>query len=92
LNRSLMVVVRDKTSEEAWSGWRSVVNHIRILKCIVFSHILDQKRKTLDDKREKWISLHISDYSKAYKLYNPNTPRNFLLVEMLFLMRLNNME
>jgi len=35
----------------------------------------DKKRKKLDDKREKCVFLSVSDQSKAYKLYNPNTKK-----------------
>ncbi|GKV28920.1 hypothetical protein SLEP1_g37906 [Rubroshorea leprosula] len=35
----------------------------------------DEKRKKLDDKGEKSIFLGVSNNSKAYKLYNPNTKK-----------------
>jgi hypothetical protein len=38
---------------------------------------------------EKFISIGINNYSKAYKLYNSYAPRNLLSVVMLFLMKLN---
>ena len=34
-------------------------------------HVLDEKRKKLDDKGEKCVFLSVSEASKAYKLFNP---------------------
>ena len=67
------------TPEEAWSGRKPVVDHFRIFGCVAYAHIPDQKRKKLDDKGEKCIFLGVSDQSKAYKLYNPNTKKIILI-------------
>ena len=72
------------TPEEAWSGLQPAVDHFRIFGCIVYSHILDQKRKKLDDKGKKWIFLGVSDQSKAYKLYNPKTKKILVSRDVVF--------
>jgi len=72
------------TPEEAWSGQRPAVDHFRIFGCIAYAHIPDQKRKKLDDKREKYIFLSVSDQSKAYKLYNPNTKKILVSRDVVF--------
>ena len=51
------------------------VNHFRIFGCVAYAHIPDEKRKKLDDKGEKCVFFSVSDQSKAYKLYNPNTKK-----------------
>ncbi|XP_015158466.1 uncharacterized protein [Solanum tuberosum] len=72
------------TPEEAWSGQRPAVDHFRIFGCIAYAHIPDQKRKKLDDKGEKCIFLGVSDQSKAYKLYNPNTKKILVSRDVVF--------
>ena len=72
------------TPEEAWSGRKPVVDHFRIFGCVAYAHIPDQKRKKLDDKGEKCIFLGVSDQSKAYKLYNPNTKKIILISRDIF--------
>ncbi|KAF2297179.1 hypothetical protein GH714_018880 [Hevea brasiliensis] len=72
---SPMLAVQNMTPEEAWSGRRPDVSHFRIFGCIVYAHVPDEKRRKLDDKGEKCIFLGVSDYSKAYKMYNPNTKK-----------------
>lgn len=73
LNRSPTLAVKNMTPEEAWSGRKPDVNHFRVFGCIAYAHIPDEKRRKLDNKGEKCIFLDVSDKSKAYKLYNPNT-------------------
>ncbi|RVW73907.1 Retrovirus-related Pol polyprotein from transposon RE2 [Vitis vinifera] len=45
------------TPEEAWSGRKPAVDYFRIFGCIAYAHILDEKRRKLDNKREKCIFL-----------------------------------
>ena len=55
LNRCPTKSVKFKTLDEAWSGRKPEVSHLRIFGCIAYAHIPDQKRKKLDDKGEKCI-------------------------------------
>ncbi|XP_074353008.1 uncharacterized protein LOC141692171 [Apium graveolens] len=50
LNRCPTKSVRNKTPNEAWSGSKPSVGHLRIFGCIAYAHVPDQKRKKLDDK------------------------------------------
>lgn len=75
LNRSPTYAVKDITLEEAWSGNKPNVDHFRIFGCIGFAHIPDQRRTKLEDKAEKCVFLGVSEKSKAYRLYNPNTKK-----------------
>lgn len=80
LNRSPTYVVQNMTPEEAWNGRRLSVEHFRMFGCIAYAHVPDEKRKKLDDKGEKCVSLGVSTQSKAYKLYKPNTKKSLLVV------------
>ena len=60
LNRSPTFVVQNMTPEEAWNGWKSSVDHFKVFGCIAYAHVLDEKRKKLDDKGVKYVFLGIS--------------------------------
>ena len=61
--------------EEAWSGRKKYVTHMRVFGCVAYADVLDELRKNLDIKGEKCIFVGYSDESKAYKLYNPSTKK-----------------
>ena len=84
MKRSPTLAVQNMTLEEAWSRLKPAVDHFRIFGCVAYAHIPNQKRKKLDDKREKCIFLGVSDQSKAYKLYNPNTKKILLSRDVVF--------
>ena len=71
MNRCPTKSVRNKTPNEAWSGSKPSVGHLRIFGCIAYAHVPEQKRKKLDDKGEKCIFTGYDKRSKAYRLYNP---------------------
>ena len=72
------------TPEEAWSGRKPNVEHLRIFGCIAYAHIPDEKRKKLDDKGVKCIFLGYSDVSKAYKLFDPITEKIIISRDVIF--------
>lgn len=75
LNRCPTYDLRNKTPKEAWSGKKSFVDYFRIFGCIAFAEVPYKLRNKLDDRSVKNIFLGQSDKSKAYKLYNPATPK-----------------
>ncbi|WOG95118.1 hypothetical protein DCAR_0314420 [Daucus carota subsp. sativus] len=75
LNRCPTKSVRNKTPNEAWSGSKPSVGHLRIFGCIAYAHVPEQKRKKLDDKGDKCIFTGYDKRSKAYRLYNPLTKK-----------------
>lgn len=73
LNMCPVKSVHGKTSEEAWSGKRPNLSHLKVFSCVAYAYIPDQLRKKLDDKAEKCIFIGYSEETKAYKLYNSDT-------------------
>jgi hypothetical protein len=71
LNRSPTLAVKDMTPEEAWSGVKPDVDYFRVFGCIGHVHVLDSKRKKLDDKSFQCVLLGMSEEFKAYRLYDP---------------------
>ena len=58
------------TPENAWSGGKPTTNHFQIFGCI--SYAMFQKRRGGSlTKKQKSISLDVSEVSKAYKFFNP---------------------
>jgi transposase InsO family protein len=70
LNRSSTTSVKMKVPQEAWSGTKINVAHLRIFGCIAFAHIPSELRRKLDDGSDKCIFVGYSDTYKAYILYN----------------------
>ena len=62
-------VLKDKTPEEAFFGKKLEVNHLRIFGCLVYIHILKEKRTKLDPSGRKGIFVGHSEISKDYRIY-----------------------
>ncbi|KAK8938725.1 hypothetical protein KSP39_PZI011095 [Platanthera zijinensis] len=84
LNRCPTKSVKFKTPFEAWSGWKPSVKHLRVFGCVAHAHIPDQRRKKLDDRREKCIFVGYAPESKAYKFYNPVTGKAIVSRDVVF--------
>ncbi|XP_074362613.1 uncharacterized protein LOC141702933 [Apium graveolens] len=69
LNRCPTKSVRNKTPNEAWSGSKPSVGHLRIFGCSAYAHIPDQKIKKLDDKGEKYYWRWSEDERKVAGLF-----------------------
>ena len=65
----------NRVPEEAWSGIKQGVTHMRVFGCVAYAHIPDQLRKKLDKKGEKFIFIGYSEESKDWRLYNPSTKK-----------------
>ena len=55
LNRCPTKAVMNKIPEEAWSGKKKIVTHMRVFGCVAYAHVPDQLRKKLDSKGEKCL-------------------------------------
>ena len=85
LNRCPTKAVMNKVPEEAWSGRKQGVTHMRVFGCVAYAHIPDQLRRKLDSKGEKCIFIGYSDESKAYRLYIPSTKKFFFSRDVQFI-------
>ncbi|GAB2283339.1 hypothetical protein Dimus_017856, partial [Dionaea muscipula] len=61
------------TPQEAWSGNRPKVHHLRVFGSRVFAHIPAQLRKKLDDRSKEYVFIGYDTSSKGYKLLDPLT-------------------
>jgi transposase InsO family protein len=74
-NRSSTKAVPDMTPEEAWSGSRPSISHLKVFGCRVYVHVPKEKRSKLDAKTRECIMVGYCEDSKAYRLYCPFSGR-----------------
>eukprot|EP00253_Pinus_taeda_P015702 PITA_15702 len=85
LNRYPTKAVMNRVPEEAWSGRKQGVTHMRVFGSVGYAHIPDQLRRKLDNKGEKCIFIGYSEESKAYRLYIPSTKKFFVSRDVQFI-------
>ena len=56
------------TPEEAWSGKRPCISHMRVFGCIAYAKVPDEKRTKLDAKGIKCLFVGYCEGTKAYRL------------------------
>ena len=57
------------TPEEMYTGKKPEVSHLKIFGCLVYVHILKEKRTKLDPSGKKGIFVGYREVSKAFKIY-----------------------
>jgi len=84
LNRCPTNAMKNITPQEAWSGIRPSIKHLRVWGCLAHVHILDATRGKLDDKSFPCILLGVSSELKGYRLFDPKTKRIVISKDVLF--------
>ena len=74
-NRCPSRAVQTMTPEEAWSGKRPNVSHLRVFGCIAYAKVPDARRTKLDAKAIKCLLLGYCEGTKAYRLMCMETRR-----------------
>jgi len=44
----------NQTPQEAWSGYKPIVSHLKVFGSVAYAHVPDQRRAKLDDKSKKY--------------------------------------
>jgi hypothetical protein len=70
-NTSPHAIMGEKTPEEAFTGKKPKVGHLRIFGCPVYIHVPKEKRTKMEPSRKKEIFDGYSETSKAYRIYVP---------------------
>jgi hypothetical protein len=83
-HRSPPKVLGNVTSEEAFTGRKPDISHLRIFGCVAYCRIPTEKRTKLDSIAEKGILVGYSETSKAYKIYIPTTRKIVLRRDVKF--------
>ena len=61
--------LRDMTLEEAFTGEKPEIGHLRIFGCPMYVHVPREKRTKLDPSSRKGIFVGYSESAKAYWIY-----------------------
>eukprot|EP00253_Pinus_taeda_P033607 PITA_33607 len=85
LNRCPTKAVMNRVLEEAWSGRKQGVTHMKVFGCVAYAHIPDQLRRKLDNKGEKCLFIGYNEESKAYRLYIPSTKKFIVSRDVQFI-------
>jgi hypothetical protein len=67
-NRCPTQALEGMTPEEAWSGKRPCISHMRVFGCLAYAKVPDETRSKLDPKTTKCILLGYCVGTRAYKL------------------------
>ena len=83
LNRCSTKRLKEKVPKEVWSGRKPLVSHLRIFGSLCYKHILDAKRRKLEDKTEPMILIgcHVTG---AYRLYNSHKQKVEIIRDVYF--------
>src|ERR1044072_8636729 len=74
LNRSPSKRLKGVTPEEAWSGRKPSVSHLRIFGSLCYRHIPEVRRSKLDGRSETLVLVGYH-CTGAYRLLNPHTEK-----------------
>ena len=83
-NRSPHKALELETPEQAWTGNKPNVSHLRTFGCAAYAQVDANDRNKLESKTSKCIFVGYADESKAYRLYNPVTKSLFKSPNVVF--------
>jgi hypothetical protein len=64
-----------KTPQEAWSGRKPNVSHLKVFGCKTFAHVPDEKRTKSESKSMPCVFLGYYEGTKVYRLMSVETKR-----------------
>ena len=65
-NRCPHAKLEDQTPQEAWSGYKPTVSHLKVFGSVAYAHVPDQRRTKLDDKSKKYVFIGYDEKMKAF--------------------------
>ena len=83
-NKSPHKVLGRMIHEEAFTGKRPEIGHIRIFGCLVYYHVLTKRRTKIEPTLESGILVGYGETSKAYRVYIPALKRTVVRRDMRF--------
>ncbi len=67
-NRCPTKALDSKTPQEAWSGKKPDVSHLRVFGCKAFAHVPDEKRTELESKSMPCVFLGYNESTKKISI------------------------
>jgi hypothetical protein len=83
-NMSPHRILGKMSHEEAFTGRRPVVEHIRIFGCLTYCHVPSERMTKLDPTAQQGILVGYSEVSKAYHIYIPSLRRVVVSRDVIF--------
>lgn len=71
-NRCHPAILEDRTPEEAFTGMKPEIDHLKVFGCHVYVHIPKEKQTKMDPSEKKGVFVDYSETSKAYRIYIPS--------------------
>ena len=65
--------MKNKTQFEAWYGYKSSLNFLKVFGCLCFTYVPQVKCDKLDKKAIQGIFVGYSTISKSYRFFQPQT-------------------
>ncbi len=84
-NRCPIKALESKTPQEAWTGRKPDVSHLRVFGCKTFAHISDEKRSKLESKSMPCVFLGYCERTKTYHLMFVENKRIIKSRDVVFL-------
>jgi hypothetical protein len=84
-NRCATKALDSKTPQEAWSGRKPDVSHLRVFGCKAFAHVPDEKRTKLESKSMPCVFLGYYEGTKVYRLMCVKTKRIIKSRDVVFI-------
>ncbi|KFD46771.1 hypothetical protein M513_12352 [Trichuris suis] len=84
-NRCLTKALRNVTPEEAWSGRKPNLSHLKLFGCLAMVHIPARRRQKWDAKSKECIFVGYSETSKGYRTINRFTEKLNIARVVVFL-------
>ncbi len=88
-NRCPTKALDSKTPQEAWSGRKLDVSHLRVFGCKSFAHVPDEKRTKLESKSIPCVFLGYHEGAKAYRLMCVETKKILKSRDVVFIEKSN---
>ena len=63
------------TPQEAWSGRKPSVGHLRVFGSITYAHVPKQRKNKFDDRSKELMFIGYDSRTKGYKLYDPRNDK-----------------
>ena len=67
-NRCPHAKLDDQTPQEAWSGQKPTISHLKVFGSVAYAHLSNQQRTKLEDKSKRYIFIRYDEKTKGYKL------------------------
>jgi hypothetical protein len=84
MNRTPTSTNHGMTPEEKFTGKKLDVSHLKVLGCIAYVHVPDEKRSKLNLKTKKCIFIGYSLEQKGYRCFNPSTQKLQVSKDVVF--------